>query len=88
MAKRRKASGRRARRRSITISIDLNALDKLYRNRYEVSLDGDTKAGWVKFHDGDTKGGVQIRDGDTKGGRVLPERSSPRRRRKKSRRKR
>ena len=64
MAKRRKTSARRGKKRSITISIDLSALDKLYKKRYEVSLDGgDTKGGSVKIHDGDTKGGVRIHDG-------------------------
>jgi hypothetical protein len=49
------------------LSIDLNALEKLYRRRYEVRLDGDTKGGLsVRMRDGDTKGG--LRDGDTKGG--------------------
>jgi hypothetical protein len=66
-------------KKSITISIDLNALDKLYKRRYEVVLDGgDTKGGKVSIRDGDTKGGVTIRDGDTKGGRErLPGRKSP-----------
>lgn len=89
MAKGRKASGRRGRRRSITISIDLSALDKLYRRRYDVSLDGDTKGDLVRVLDGDTKGGMRVRDGDTNGGRALPKRLSkkrPRPSRKKSRR--
>jgi hypothetical protein len=68
VAKGRKTRGRGI-KRSITISIDLGALDKLYRKRYEVSLDGDTKGGSVKIRDGDTKRGMQIRDGDTRGGR-------------------
>jgi hypothetical protein len=44
--------------RSFSISIDLSALDKLYKNRYVITLDGgDTKGGSVKMRDGDTKGG-------------------------------
>ena len=66
-------------KKSITISIDLAALDKLYKRRYEVVLDGgDTKGGKVNVRDGDTKGGITIRDGDTKGGpERLPGRKSP-----------
>jgi hypothetical protein len=80
VAKRSKPSRKR---RSVSISIDLSALEKLYKRRYEVSLDGgDTKAGSVKIHDGDTKGGLQIRDGDTKGGGRLPKRPSRKVRRK------
>jgi hypothetical protein len=53
----------------LNISIDLNALDKLYKKRYEVILDGgDTKGGSVRIREGDTKGAhLLIRDGDTKG---------------------
>ena len=50
----------------LNLSIDLNALEKLYQRRYDVTLDGDTKGGLsVRMRDGDTKRGV--RDGDTKG---------------------
>ena len=53
-------------RGGLNLSIDLNALEKLYRRRYDVTLDGDTKGGLgVRVRDGDTKGGY--RDGDTKG---------------------
>jgi hypothetical protein len=81
MATRKKAAkrGRRktAKPESVTVSIDLTALDKLYRNRYEVSLDGgDTKGGTVVVTDGDTKKGVRIRDGDTKGAPVRRQKSS------------
>jgi hypothetical protein len=67
--------------------IDLSALEKLYKKRYEVSLDGDTKAGFVKALDGDTKGGLRIRDGDTKGGpkrpskKRVPKKRSPKKKR-------
>jgi hypothetical protein len=60
--------------KTISLSIDLSALDKLYRKRYEVALDGDTKGSVRVVLDGDTKGGsVRILDGDgdTKGG-ALP----------------
>jgi len=62
--------------KSITISIDLDALDKLYKKRYVVVLDGgDTKGGKVSIRDGDTKRGLVIRDGgDTKG---APSRKKP-----------
>ena len=67
----KKGSRRGGKRTSITVSIDLTALEKLYKRRYEVTLDGgDTKGGSVKIKDGDTKGGLQIRDGDTKGGPI------------------
>lgn len=68
-------------KKSIAISIDLDALDKLYKKRYVVVLDGgDTKGGKVSIRDGDTKGGIDIRDGsgDTKGGPAnLPKRKTP-----------
>lgn len=66
--------------KQFVISVDLSALDKLYRNRYVISLDGgDTKGGSVRIRDGDTKGGILIRDGDTKGGGrpTLPGRGDP-----------
>jgi hypothetical protein len=72
---------------SVTVSIDLSALEKLYKKRYEVSLDGDTKAGFVRALDGDTKGGLRIRDGDTKGGprrpskKRTPKKRSPKKKR-------
>lgn len=48
--------------KTFSISIDLDALSKLYKKRYIVSLgDGDTKGGSVAIRDGDTKGGVTIR---------------------------
>jgi hypothetical protein len=70
--KSRTRRGSSKKRTSITVSIDLGALEKLYKRRYEVSLDGDTKGGSVKAMDGDTKGGLRIRDGDTKGGPRRP----------------
>ena len=68
----KKSTRRTKRPRLINISIDLDALDQLYRSRYEVFLDGgDTKGGYLRrLRDGDTKGGVRFmraRDGDTKG---------------------
>ena len=51
--------------RNLNISIDLDALDKLYRQRYVVVLDGgDTKGGGpeIRRSDGDTKGGLEILD--------------------------
>jgi hypothetical protein len=74
MAKKRRSTSSRN-PKSLSLSIDLNALDKLYKKRYQVSLDGgDTKGDIRVFLDGDTKGGGSIRilDGDTKGGGVLP----------------
>jgi hypothetical protein len=73
MAKKRSStSGRKP--KALSLSIDLSALDKLYKKRYQVSLDGgDTKGDVRIFLDGDTKGGsIRILDGDTKGGAVLP----------------
>ena len=60
--------GSAKKRSSVTISIDLGALEKLYKRRYDVSLDGDSKGDSVRVRDGDTKGGLRIRDGDTKRG--------------------
>ncbi len=60
----------KSQRGGLNLSIDLNALQKLYQRRYNVTLDGDTKGGLgVQVRDGDTKGGLNIsfRDGDTKG---------------------
>jgi hypothetical protein len=74
MAKKSRTRGGKGpakRRSSVTISIDLNALEKLYKRRYEVSLDGDTKGDVVRAMDGDTKGGLRIR-GETKGGPRRP----------------
>jgi hypothetical protein len=49
-------------KKPLTISIDLDALDQLYKRRYEITLDGgDTKGGSVRRADGDTKGGIIIR---------------------------
>lgn len=74
--------------KSVTVSIDLGALEKLYRRRYEISLDGgDTKAGSVRLLAGDTKGGLRIRDGDTKGSirrpskKRAPKRRTPKKKR-------
>ncbi|AOJ85217.1 hypothetical protein WS87_00190 (plasmid) [Burkholderia sp. MSMB0856] len=49
-------------KRALTISIDLDALEELYKRRYEITLDGgDTKGGSIRRADGDTKGGIIIR---------------------------
>jgi hypothetical protein len=79
----KKKAARKSKRKPFTVSIDLGALDKLYRNRYVVSLrDGDTKGGSVRLRDGDTKGGaLRIRDGDTKGGARSRGSKKPRRKR-------
>lgn len=70
MAKKARKGSSAKKRGSITISIDLTALEKLYKRRYDISLDGggDTKAGSVKIIKGG--GAIRIRDGDTKGGAV------------------
>ncbi len=82
VTKKKTAKKKTAKKRStaLTISIDLGALDKLYKKRYVVALDGDTKGAVVL--DGDTKGGVVIRDGDTKG---APSRSKTSRKKTKKR---
>ena len=84
MATRKTSKGsRRKRAKSLTISIDLATLDKLYKKRYVVTLDGgDTKVGTVRDGDGgDTKSGVLIRDGDTKKGGPVRRKSALRKRR-------
>ncbi|SEU45949.1 hypothetical protein SAMN03159335_07443 [Burkholderia cepacia] len=49
-------------KKALTISIDLDALEQLYKRRYEITLDGgDTKGGSIRRADGDTKGGIIIR---------------------------
>ena len=53
------------------ISIDLEALERLYEKRYSVTFDGDTKGApnITLDGDGDTKGAPRIMfdgDGDTK----------------------
>ncbi|WP_342310476.1 hypothetical protein [Burkholderia pyrrocinia] len=50
-------------KKALTISIDLEALEQLYKRRYEITLDGgDTKGGSIRrAADGDTKGGIIIR---------------------------
>jgi hypothetical protein len=71
MAKKRRSKSR-SRPKSISLSIDLNALDKLYKKRYQVSLDGgDTKGDIALVLD---RGAIRIfdGDGDTKGGGALP----------------
>ncbi|TXH66696.1 MAG: hypothetical protein E6Q88_11515 [Lysobacteraceae bacterium] len=51
-----------AKSKTFALSIDLGALDRLYKNRYVITLDGgDTKGGSVRLRDGDTKGGLTIR---------------------------
>jgi hypothetical protein len=49
----------------VALTIDIGALEKLYKGRYSVRLDG-----------GDTKSGILIRDGDTKGGVLISSGSS------------
>lgn len=49
-------------KKALTISIDLDALEQLYKQRYEITLDGgDTKGGSIRRAEGDTKGGIIIR---------------------------
>ncbi len=51
-----------AKAKTFALSIDLGALERLYKNRYVITLDGgDTKGGTVRIRDGDTKGGLTIR---------------------------
>ena len=95
MAK-KKASARKSSSRggkSLHLSIDLGALDKLYKRRYDLALDGgDTKGGSINVRlDGDTKGGsisILDGDGDTKGGRALKPGEAQERAAKKSRKRR
>ncbi|RQR34434.1 hypothetical protein DIE23_12495 [Burkholderia sp. Bp9143] len=52
-------------KKALTISIDLDALEQLYKRRYEITLDGgDTKGGSIRRADGDTTGGIIIRPGE------------------------
>ena len=77
--------------KSLRLSIDLGALEKLYKKRYDLSLDGDTKGAINVQLDGDTKGGaisILDGDGDTKGGGALPKPGGPQRAAKRPRKKR
>jgi hypothetical protein len=66
--------------KAFTISIDLSALEKLYKNRYVVTLDGGgTKGGSVKIRDGDTKGGLTIMPPVRKAAKKLPGASAKKR---------
>jgi hypothetical protein len=67
-----KKSGR-SKKQVVSLSIDLDELERLYRRIHGLLAEGDTKSRQLRFSDGDTKGVLKVRrilkaDGDTKGG--------------------
>jgi hypothetical protein len=70
-----KSSGRGAKKAKqvVSLSIDLDELERLYRQIHGMIEEGDTKSHELRLSDGDSKGVLKVRriiraDGDTKGG--------------------